>query len=319
MRDAVQRADAGGVMTIVVHGMQGLGDCIHQRAIMRQLMRRDRVVLETPWPCVYHDLAGERLTLMAKPSALRVQTKNIAREAARFDRSRMPAGAPAIRVWYTGERVRAVGSILGAMLEHCGCDPVGADFRLPLPRAWGDRAAALIQQWHPRHPIMVYRPLIERTEWKGCAVRNPDFATYARLFETIRNQFFVVSVADLVDGVEWIAGERIRADIELHAGELDFETMAALFARASLVFGAAGFAPVLAQAIGTPSVTVFGGHEASPSISGGAAFAPTLGIDPVHPCMCFRNDHACDKQIDVPAAIDELQRFIALDRVALCA
>ena len=41
------------------------------------------------------------------------------------------------------------------------------------------------------------------------------------------------------------------------------EALAALTASAALVFSAPGFATALAQAVSTPSITIFGGHENS--------------------------------------------------------
>ncbi len=98
---------------------------------------------------------------------------------------------------------------------------------------------------------MVYRPLVERTEWNGCAARNPDHSAYAALFASIRDQFHVVSIADLVPNVEWISGARVEADQKFHAGELEFEALAGLFSIASLVFCSPGFAVILAQTVGT--------------------------------------------------------------------
>ena len=65
---------------------------------------------------------------------------------------------------------------------------------------------------------MVLRPLVERTEWRGCAARNPDPVAYAALYNSIRDRFFVVSLADLVPGVEEMVTD-LDADICLHKGE----------------------------------------------------------------------------------------------------
>ena len=70
---------------LLVRGMHGLGDNIHQRAIIRALLKRDYCIsLETAWPCVYWDLAGENLRFLPRPAALRAQLKNAVRERAKF-------------------------------------------------------------------------------------------------------------------------------------------------------------------------------------------------------------------------------------------
>ena len=67
-------------------GMHGLGDNLHQRAVIRQLWLREHLLLlETPWPCLYHDLVGPRLRLVFKRSMLRTQLKNAQREYSKYD------------------------------------------------------------------------------------------------------------------------------------------------------------------------------------------------------------------------------------------
>lgn len=285
--------------------MQGLGDNLHQRAIVRQLMQRNTVYLDTPWPSIYHDLVGPKLQLV-RPVAttLRTQAKNVRRELGKYQLDKFPRQVQMVRTWYTGDDVRKHGSILAAMLANSGCQLEGSDFRLPIPDAW--RAPV----WHTDKPLMLYRPLVMRTEWQGCAGRNPQFAAYREIFDAIREQFYVVSVADLVPGKEWLADGPVRADLELHSGELTFEALAALAKRSALVFCSAGFAPLLAQAVGTPVICVFGGHESSMTIKDGARFAPTLGIDPIVPCNCFDHKHAHRKEIDIPAAIERVNDFV---------
>lgn len=307
-------------MTKSIHlkGMHGLGDNLHQRAVLRELFATGhRVWLETPWPSVYHDLVGAKLHLLNKASALRTQAKNAKREAHLYTCTTVPAGTPWKQVWYKPEAVRRIGSVLGAMCESCDV-PVG-DFRLPVPGEWHERAYRWLDQWRPRKPMLIYRPLVERKEWGGCPARNPDHAAYAKLFASIRDRFFVVSLADLQDGAEWMVGHRIQADVELHRGELEFETIAALIQQSSLVFSSPGFAVVLAQAVGTPVCCVFGGYENASSFSAGARFSPYLGIEPIKPCNCFQHNHPCDKRIDLPAAIAKLQAFVAGEQEAAAA
>lgn len=294
-------------------GMHGLGDNLHQRGVVRQLMQRHVVWLETSWPCLYHDLVGPRLHLVGKTSPVPVYARNATREAAGFTPLSVPADAWPLKVFYTPTQVRSAGSVLAAMCSETGTDVALADFRLPIPPEWDQRAQALLDHWgvaaSSGKPLMIYRPLVERGWWGGCVARNPDHAAYAELMRSIRARFFVVSVADLRPGEEWMVGEPIDADVTLHAGELEIETLAALTARAALVYTSPGFAVILAQAVGTPSVVVFGGYENSSSFSAGARFAPYLGIDTLTPCDCFSHHHGCEKRIDMASAIKRISRF----------
>jgi len=295
---------------ILLQGMHGMGDNLHQRAIVRQLLAAGRrVYLETPWPCIYHDLA---VGLVRKPSRLRTQARNERREASAYT-ALPPAGARPLRVWYSGDDVRRRGSVLAAMLHNAGCSLAGADFSLPVPSAWLEQADARLRAWKPHLPVLLYRPLVERTEWGGCAARNPDYEAYYQILQAVRDGFFVVSVADLVPKIEWLVGRAITPDVELHHGELAFEELAGLAARSTMVYCSPGFAAILGQAVGTPTVCIFGGYENSSSFADGARHAPYLGIDPITPCSCFSHKHRCRKAIDVPTAIQRLEQFVEKD------
>lgn len=289
-------------MTLYIRGMHGLGDNLHQRGVLRQLP--GDIWLETSWPAVYHDMPN--VHCVAKGTSLRTQLKNAARQADRFEQA--PVTDAQMRIWYTPHQVRSTGSVLAAMCSGAGVDHDLADFRLPVPQEWVDQAREFVGV--PDKPILVYRPLVERTEWGGCVTRNPDHGAYARLLAGIRDRFHVVSIADLEPGQEWMVGEPVEADQSFHAGELPFEAIAGLFSLASLVWTAPGFAVVLAQSIGTPVVCVFGGYESSRSFSSGARFSPYLGIDPIRPCECWSHRHRCDKRIDEALAAARIEDFV---------
>jgi hypothetical protein len=291
--------------------MHGLGDNVHQRAVIRHLLGTHPSTefwLKTPWPCIYHDLVGDRLHVIDPATTLRTQRKNSMREQARFVPP--PRAFRRQRISYNLRLVQKTGSVLGSMIRaSLGRDIDDADFSLPVPAAWQAKADALIGRQQNK-PVMVLRPLVERTEWRGCAARNPDPVAYAELYNRIRDRFFVVSIADLVPGVEHSV-TNLRADICFHNGELDAEAIAGLMTGAALTFCSPGFAVPLSQAVGTPVAIVFGGFEYSRSFSYGRRFAPTLGIDPINPCQCFSHTHQCDKRIDLPAAHADIEEFIA--------
>ena len=299
---------------ILVTGMFGIGDNLHQRAPIRDLMLSHDVWLETCHIALYHDLVAQGLKLLPRPTRLRAQARTIATERTRyaFAARRPSLDAERRKIWYNKPEIDKYGSILGAMYGCLNLQvPAKPDFRLPIPSAWQANIRRLIETW-PRmsKPLMVLRQIILRKEWDG-ANRNPDPIAYRRLVEDIRDRFFVVSIADLAPNLEWILGPELPADVKLHAGELDFETMSALFAEAALVVSPAGFAPVLAQAVGTPGVTVYGGRESYRTTqAAGAHLAPSLGIDPINPCDCQSNTHHCDKTLNLAAARGSLADFV---------
>ncbi len=288
---------------LIVDGMLGLGDNLHQRALVRRLMARHDVWLKTPWPSVYADLQAEGLRLVPVETKLRTQAKNAKREVARYD-GVPPADVPRRRVWYSPQTVRARGGFLRA---QCDADDVGpSDFALPVPQAWIDRARAWLGPVD--RPVMLYRPLVERGEWSGCAIRNPDVQTYARLARLAGERFHVVSVADCEPRKEWIVSPDVPAARVAHAGELPFEVLAGLAALAGLVFCSPGFMLVLAQAVGARLCAVFGGHESARLYDHGDA--RHLFIEPARPCECFDKSHKCDKTIDIDRAEARLRSFL---------
>jgi predicted SAM-dependent methyltransferase len=309
---------------IVIDGMWGIGDNLHQRAVVRELMKTHEVWLSTCHWQLYHDLVADGLHLIFKSTRLRAQGKTIERERHLFKPTPFePAAARRVKLWYKKDQIDIYGSILETMMAECGLVGKKGDFSLPIPAEWSDKLQAFInfwekdwrKKWNPDgKPVMIYRPVVRRREWNGES-RNPDSAAYAALYAAARSGYFVVSIADLEPKLEWIVGDEQPADIKLHSGELDFETMAALFSIADIGFFNAGFAPVLAQAVGLPSVVVYGGRESFRTTqAAGAHLAPTLGIDPVNPCDCHTERHPCDKRIDMPPALDKVREFVHTKR-----
>jgi ADP-heptose:LPS heptosyltransferase len=137
--------------------------------------------------------------------------------------------------------------------------------------------------------------------------------------------YHVVSVANLGDYGEHIVGPEMDVDTKFHRGELPFEELAGLYAEADLAFTCAGFAPVLAQAVGTRCVIVYGGHEGYRTTNSvGAHLAPTLPVEAINQCECHgghytrgaggelvkpSRTHECDKTLDLDAALRSLREF----------
>jgi SAM-dependent methyltransferase len=297
---------------IVINGMVGIGDCLHQRAGLRELMKKHEVWLRSCHHLMYHDLIEEGLHLVLQTTNLHAQAKTVQRERHLFKPTHVPPGAHVIKMGYGKPEIDRHGSILGTVMARMGVSSDRPDFTMPLRPEWIDKAKSLVDSWNlGGKPLMIYRPVVLRREWNS-TTRNPDPAVYDELFRSVRDQYFVVSVADLDPGREWVVGPEADADVKLHKGELDFPTMAALWAEADLVFCNAGFAPVLAQAVGTPSIIVYGGRESFKTTqAAGAHLAPTLGINPDRPCDCHSSSHDCDKRTALAPALEKIKSFIA--------
>lgn len=305
---------AGLKPAVIITGMQGFGDNLHQRAILRVLLKDYEVWLESCHASIYHDMLDQGLKIMRRNTSLFEQTKTLQRDAHLFTQTAPPQAIQRMpRIWYSGADINAKSyTILASMFASCGVPmPQAPDFSWPLKDEWRAAARKLIASWDTRgKPLLIYRPIVVKREWSAPA-RNPDPAAYAALFAPLREHFFTVSVASLRPGQEWIEGPEQATDVKLHSGQLDFPTLGALFAEAKLVYANPGFAPVLAQAVGTPVITVFGGRECyAVTDIAGAHLAPTLGIDPDNPCRCFSHTHRCDKRITLPPAQARVLEFV---------
>jgi hypothetical protein len=302
-----------------IQGMHGMGDCLHQRAVLRQLMQRYDVTLETSWPSMYHDLIANGLKVTRRGVGLRTQTKNASRESeSALYSPRHSFTRAALRISYHGQQVLSTPSktILEVMCNVTGTSYADADYRLPVPAEWGRslyKALGTLPQISRERPWMFYRPLVARPEWRGSMARNADETAYHDLFNSIRDQFFVVSVADLVPGVEWIVGPDAKADLSFHRGELVFEAIAALAQQSDLVFTSSGFAAVLGPAVETPTISIIGGYEDVRCHDSGKKFSPYLAIGPKDNCSCWTSScgRICNKEIDIDAARAAISRFIA--------
>lgn len=295
---------------VILQGMHGIGDNLHERAIVRELMRDHEVWFKTSFPQLYWDLVPA-IHLLPLHSPISWMAKNELRCAALYGTDEPPAGARVVRCAYPWPDARRT-SVLEAMAKYCGV-PVG-DFRLPIAHAWKRSADRLLARLKPTRPLLVTRPLLaiddQRNPRSARAklARNPEFDAYAELFARLRERYFVVSIADTQPGVEWPIGPRLAADAEFHHGEVDIETLAALTARASLVYCSPCFLTVLAQAVDTPLICVFGGFEGANSFAAGPA--RWLPIEPRHACRCWTWNCRHNKTIDVAAAAARIEHFI---------
>ena len=296
---------------IVLRSMYGIGDCLHQRAVVRESMKQqDVVVLETFYRAPYHDLVEQGLHLnVVRGNKPRIRERDPLRHSslaiAPFSR------VPWVKITYDPVRIHATGSILAAQFNSVGMQmPLKADFSLPIKpewRKWARQAVGPVSK-----PILVYRPIVLNGVWRAEA-RAPDPTTYRRLFRTLRARYHVVSIANLGDAGEHVVGDPEEdVDTAFNRGELDFETLIGLFAEADLAFTCPGMAAVLAQAVGTRTVIVYGANECHRTTNCvGDHLAPTLAIEPDIPCDHHLKNCDCSKHITLPPAIARLEEFTA--------
>src|SRR5262245_3364924 len=186
----------GGKVAHII-GHRGIGDNIHQRGPVKELMRLGYdVYVETPMVVVYHDLIEQGLKLIHMPCHLHAQARQIEREYNTYRWHGRPSQPELTkRIYYNRFEVERDGSIAQAMFGACGLPvPERPDFALPVRPGWRLRAKQLIASWGDRggRPLLLYRPITIRPEWNA-SIRNPDPGAYAALLKPLFDRFFVVS------------------------------------------------------------------------------------------------------------------------------
>lgn len=288
--------------TIVIDGMKGLGDNLYQRAFVRAyVQRRDEVHLITPWPQLYADLAVE-----CHPSGtvLRTQAKN-ERSHERYRNRRsgieVPVNARRVVAGYGPASLQG-GSMLASLEASIGIAPL---LPLDLPPVGPSPVAG---------HYAVVRPVTERREWFNPA-RNPDPAYVNHAAALLRREgYAIVSVADLEDGKEWLAGEAPAADIVFHAGELSVEQLLALIVGARACVGGVGWLLPACIAAGVPLFCILGGqgaYNAPEKLTDGLEADRVTWAMPANFCRCANKLHACDKTVpDLDRRIDAWLRSL---------
>lgn len=277
-------------------GMQGLGDAFHERSVVRGILRHTSTLqLTTSWPSVFHDMPVQCLPA---GSTLPYCAVNEYEERNFF--AKTPPYVHTLPLTYLGHELQAGETFMSSMCRRAGVEPVFEPF--PVPDAWGAHLPL------PREkPWMLFRPLVQRTTFHGSSKRNPDKAAYEAIYNAIKDDYYVISVADLTTGIEHLLTD-VQVDLELHSRDLTFRELAWVLSRSALAMSSPGMGLVMGLHIGTPTIGVFGGYESAKTYSDISPL-PRLFIEPVNPCCCFDSQHACDKTIDIPAATRRAKEF----------
>lgn len=277
---------------IVIQTMEGLGDTIYQRPLIRAFMqgREEEIYIRTSWPELLDDLDVK--FVFPATTGLRTQRKNSRRQPddrwapapKRYQHIRpryMLAAPKTSRLTIVEELGRAFGVHPGAPLS----------FDLP------DMGSSPVR--YQRYAVI--RPVTIRREWANVA-RAPRPEYVARAAELLRQQGYkIVSVADVDGNNEWLEGPAPVADKVFHGGELDVRRLMALCQHADVLVGGVGWIVPAALHLHRPTVIIGGGQ--------GMHNAPWVICDkrmdlsryehllPEPYCECAMHQHKCQKDI----------------------
>jgi len=160
---------------------------------------------------------------------------------------------------------------------------------------------------------IIVRPCTVRAEWPASS-RNCDPAYLCQAVDALKDEFHIISIADLEDGKEWIDGDEPFAHEKYHAGELSLADILALLESSAGAIGSVGWLLPASMAYNLPMLCIFGGWGASNCPE--RLFDPRIDDKmivkamPENFCMCSRHDHKCDKKItNFEKHIDEFRKI----------
>lgn len=286
---------------ILVDCVEGIGDNLYARPFVWELIARtqttgDQVYIKSVLPFMYsgwsHFMGHVHMVSPGEPK-YRTQRKNF---PAAFDFKPEPVSYDlVIDFKYNGSSLKR-DTIVGHMEKAFGFEPgsVKPFWSLPVTQAHGvtvpkDRKLAVI------------RPVTLRKEW-NCSSRAPNPHYIGWCSRMLMNAgYHVVSVADCVEGEEWIEGPEPMAHQKFHNGELNMQQVLNLIGDARIVVGGSGFIIPAAASSNAKLFVIFGGR--------GEYDAPAKVFDlrmdmhrigwalPADFCRCTHMEHDCDKTI----------------------
>jgi len=282
---------------IIIQGHQGLGDNIYQRPFVRSLCEQDdnAVFVKTPWPQLYHDFATSHgLKFLKWKSGLRTHSKNEDRFGGNVFAVK-PCCYEHHVLGYTLADLKAGLGIIGSMESVSGIKFSG-EFDFAPESRWLD-SVSYFRQLAAGRPLAIFRPPTVRTEWRNEA-RNPCPTAMKRVIDAVCETHFVISVADLAAGEEWLACEVPPQCLQLHQGEMAIEELIALCSVADLLVGGPGFLMPLGVALEVETLIVFGGYHGPQDLVDSRLNTDHLHcVAPEHVCRCFDQHHDCKKHI----------------------
>lgn len=278
-------------MSTIYRGMLGMGDNFYQRAVVREL---GEIQLITPWPQLYADLP---VRCIRPATLLRTQRKNLERPDMPY---RRPTRGTEHRLGYGGPGPTVVES----MCRSVGLVRETLDFSMPL--------AGL-----PVKPVLLVRPATVRREWPA-ANRNPRPEYLAAACDALRDEFRIISVADLEPGEEWLVGDAPFAHETYHHGELQLEDLLQVLEGSAGAVGGVGWLLPACVAYQVPMLCIYGGWGVynSPQRLLDPRMPAGLVVNavPDHLCMCSSNLHDCDRTINPTVLEASIERFKQLAR-----
>lgn len=279
---------------LYIKTLNGFGDTIHIRPIVRALRRRwDVIGVTCSWPELFVDLD---VRMIRPDTHLRTQAKHVQRSADLYTMMPIRSNTRVMNLRYHARELEHGVTILESLEKSAGL-PRQPGLFMDLPKFDAPRITQLLADVD----YVVVRPVTERREWLNSA-RNclPQYIVEAARRARAAG-FFLVSIADLSGTDEWAVPPLPEADVLFHRGELMPAELVELVRRSAGVISSSGWPTVMCQATGTPLFNPLGGmggHNAPEVVTDPRVKHRIRFVKPRHYCMCNVMQHDCDRAID---------------------
>lgn len=280
---------------ILVECMQGIGDQIYSRPFIKKLSKSHDVYIRTVIPALFSDLDVS----FVKPSKINYRTQQKAFTEEKVFFVDEPVVDRTINFHYGRVELKAHG-IVSHMERAFGFDPSPKiEFDLPF---WSEEERVVKNKFLSQgKPVAIVRPPTVRKEWI-CKTRNPNPNYVNWCARILRDAgYYVVSIADVEEGKEWLEDEPPPADVYLHKGELGLKGTLTLIKRSSIVVGGSGFIIPASVAANTRLFVIFGGrgeYDNPHKVFDLRMDLKKIGWAlPDNFCRCNQMEHDCDKTI----------------------
>lgn len=274
---------------IKIKGMLGLGDSIYMRPVVRELAKKNKVCVVTPWPELFNDLDG--VFSEAPVTPLRTQANNI--KIADYSKKIAGRVTQTIPLRYKSNDIKNGVTILQS-LAACADVKLPSEIDMSLP----DWIKGPVKGRLARTAFV--RPVTLRAEWLNSA-RAPLPSYIATVTKWLNDAGYkTFGVADLCPKKEWLVPPAPPVTVDSY-NWLNTIQLLYFASVAPLMVGGVGFIVPLSLATKTPLFCVLGGN--------GAYNRPEILLDPrvdgehigwAKPdrfCECMNDRHECDKKI----------------------
>lgn len=281
-------------MKVFVKCMEGIGDTLYARPFIKQLVLDGHdVYLRTPLTLLFSDLDVK----FVKPDEVKYRTQKRAfNRYGNIEFHDLPKVDREIDFFYGQKELNRFG-ILSHMEQAFGYELGSTTPVLDLPTNLAPHSIALPSDKR----VAIVKPVTHRKEWL-CTSRSPKPQYVAWCARMLRDAgYYVISIADTVDGQEWIDGDEPPAHLKLHRGELGLAGTLSLIKDSHLVVGGSGFILPATIAAKTNLFVIFGGRGEYDNPH--KVFDLRMNLRkigwalPDNFCRCCLMDHDCDKTI----------------------